>query len=34
MLKLQGAAHLRVEMSVVREHATAVRALWQKVFAG
>lgn len=33
MLKLQGAAHLRVEMSAVREHATAVRTLWQKVFA-
>jgi glutamate-ammonia-ligase adenylyltransferase len=33
MLKLQGAVHLRVELSVVSEHATAVKALWQKVFA-
>jgi glutamate-ammonia-ligase adenylyltransferase len=33
MLKLQGAAHLRVEVSAVSEHATAVKALWQKVFA-
>ena len=33
MLKLQGAAHLRVELSKVSEHATAVKALWQKVFA-
>lgn len=32
MLKLQGAAHLRVEVSAVSEHATAVKALWQKVF--
>jgi glutamate-ammonia-ligase adenylyltransferase len=32
MLKLQGAAHLRVELSAVSEHATAVKALWQKVF--
>jgi glutamate-ammonia-ligase adenylyltransferase len=33
MLKLQGAAHLRVELSKVSEHAAAVKALWQKVFA-
>ncbi len=33
MLKLQGAAHLRVELSKVSEHATAVKTLWQKVFA-
>ncbi|MDI1298802.1 bifunctional [glutamate--ammonia ligase]-adenylyl-L-tyrosine phosphorylase/[glutamate--ammonia-ligase] adenylyltransferase [Methylotenera sp.] len=33
MLKLQGAAHLRVELSSVSEHATAVKALWKKVFA-
>ncbi|NOU24608.1 MAG: bifunctional [glutamate--ammonia ligase]-adenylyl-L-tyrosine phosphorylase/[glutamate--ammonia-ligase] adenylyltransferase [Methylotenera sp.] len=32
MLKLQGAAHLRVEMSEVSEHATAVKDLWQQVF--
>jgi glutamate-ammonia-ligase adenylyltransferase len=32
MLKLQGAVHLRVEMSKVSEHAIAVKALWQKVF--
>ncbi len=32
MLKLQGAAHLRVEISKVSEHATAVNALWQKIF--
>jgi glutamate-ammonia-ligase adenylyltransferase len=33
MLKLQGAAHLRVEMSSVTDHAVAVKALWKKVFA-
>ncbi len=33
MLKLQGAAHLRVELSSVSEHASAVKALWDKVFA-
>ncbi len=33
MLKLQGAAHLRVELSSVSEHASAVKALWGKVFA-
>ncbi len=33
MLKLQGATHLRVELSAVSEHVTAVKALWQKVFA-
>ena len=33
MLKLQGAAHLRVELSSVSEHAAAVKALWDKVFA-
>jgi len=32
MLKLQGAAHLRVEMSTVSEHAAAVSTLWSKVF--
>ncbi|MEQ1537254.1 MAG: bifunctional glutamine synthetase adenylyltransferase/deadenyltransferase, partial [Burkholderiaceae bacterium] len=32
MLKLQGAAHLRVEMSAVSEHAAAVKDLWQQVF--
>ena len=33
MLKLQGAVHLRVELSLVSEYATAVKALWEKVFA-
>ena len=33
MLKLQGAAHLRVEVSTVSEYAAAVKALWQKVFS-
>jgi glutamate-ammonia-ligase adenylyltransferase len=33
MLKLQGAAHLRVEISTVSENAAAVKALWDKVFA-
>lgn len=33
MLKLQGAAHLRVEVSAVSEHAAAVSTLWGKVFA-
>lgn len=33
MLKLQGAAHLRVEVSTVSAHAAAVKALWEKVFA-
>jgi len=33
MLKLQGAAHLRVELSAVSEHASAVKALWHKFFA-
>jgi glutamate-ammonia-ligase adenylyltransferase len=33
MLKLQGAAHLRVEMSTVSEHAAAVKALWNNVFS-
>jgi glutamate-ammonia-ligase adenylyltransferase len=33
MLKLQGATHLRVELSAVTEHTAAVKELWQKVFA-
>lgn len=33
MLKLQGATHLRVDSSTVSEHAIAVEALWQIVFA-
>jgi glutamate-ammonia-ligase adenylyltransferase len=33
MLKLQGATHLRVELSTVSEHAAAVKDLWQMVFA-
>ncbi|MDP1658532.1 MAG: bifunctional [glutamate--ammonia ligase]-adenylyl-L-tyrosine phosphorylase/[glutamate--ammonia-ligase] adenylyltransferase [Methylotenera sp.] len=33
MLKLQGAAHLRVKASTVHAHAAAVKALWEKVFA-
>ncbi len=32
-LKLQGAPHMRVEASLVTEHASAVRALWGQVFA-
>ncbi|MDI1307985.1 MAG: bifunctional [glutamate--ammonia ligase]-adenylyl-L-tyrosine phosphorylase/[glutamate--ammonia-ligase] adenylyltransferase [Methylotenera sp.] len=31
MLKLQGAAHLRVGLPTVSEHATAVKTLWEKV---
>ena len=33
MLKLQGAAHLRVKAAAVNEHVVAVKTLWQKVFA-
>ena len=33
-LKLQGAAHMRVEDALVSEHASAVKALWSQVFAG
>jgi glutamate-ammonia-ligase adenylyltransferase len=33
MLKLQGAAHLRVPLSSVSEYALAVKMLWGKVFA-
>lgn len=33
MLKLQGAAHLRVEVSAVSEYAAAVSTLWGRVFA-
>ena len=33
MLKLQGAAHLRVAVSTVSEHVKAVKVLWQMVFA-
>lgn len=33
MLKLQGAVHLRVELSSVSEHAACVKVLWKKVFA-
>jgi glutamate-ammonia-ligase adenylyltransferase len=32
MLKLQGASHLRVELSVVASYAVSVRALWHQVF--
>ena len=32
-LKLQGAPHMRVEAALVSTHATAVKALWNKVFA-
>ena len=32
-LKLQGAPHMRVEIAIVIEHASAVKALWSKVFA-
>ncbi len=32
MLKLQGAAHLRVKVSTASEHASAVSTLWGKVF--
>ncbi len=34
MLKLQGVAQLRVEISLVSEHVAAVTALWEQVFAG
>ena len=30
-LKLQGAPHMRVEMTMVNEHAGAVKALWNQV---
>jgi len=30
-LKLQGAPHMRVEISMVNEHASAVKALWNQV---
>ena len=33
-LKLQGAPHMRVELSLVSEHASAVKALWGQVFTG
>ena len=33
MLKLQGAAHLRVPLGTVKTHMLAVKALWQQVFA-
>lgn len=33
MLKLQGAAHLRVPLDTVKSHMLAVKALWQQVFA-
>lgn len=33
LLKLQGAAHIRVALSKACEHAEAVKALWGKVFA-
>jgi glutamate-ammonia-ligase adenylyltransferase len=32
-LKLQGAPHMRVEVAVTSEHASAVKALWKQVFA-
>ena len=32
-LKLQGAPHMRVALTLVSEHANAVKALWDKVFA-
>ncbi len=32
-LKLQGALHMRVEMAMANEHASAVKALWGQVFA-
>ena len=32
MLKLQGASHLRVNLSVVASYAPSVNALWQQVF--
>ncbi len=32
-LKLQGASHMRVEMAEASEHASAVKTLWQQVFA-
>lgn len=33
LLKLQGAAHLKVPLDQVAQHAAAVTALWQQVFA-
>ncbi len=33
MLKLQGAAHLRVDIATVITHMVAVKALWEQVFA-
>lgn len=33
MLKLQGAAHLRVPLDTIKSHMLAVKALWQQVFA-
>jgi [glutamine synthetase] adenylyltransferase / [glutamine synthetase]-adenylyl-L-tyrosine phosphorylase len=33
MLKLQGAAHLRVDVATVKSHMSAVKALWEQVFA-
>ncbi len=33
VLKLQGAAHLRVPLDTVKTHMLAVKALWQQVFA-
>jgi glutamate-ammonia-ligase adenylyltransferase len=32
-LKLQGALHMRVEIATVNEHASAVKTLWDQVFA-
>jgi glutamate-ammonia-ligase adenylyltransferase len=32
-LKLQGAPHMRVEVVIVNEHVSAVKALWNQVFA-
>ncbi len=33
VLKLQGALHMRVDVAMVSEHASAVKALWNQVFA-
>ena len=33
VLKLQGALHMRVGVAMVSEHASAVKALWNQVFA-
>lgn len=33
VLKLQGAAHLRVDVATVKSHMSAVKALWEQVFA-